>query len=72
MQQLNVIAGVAGFAAQSLLAALGSIQFASNVLFAWFVLHERVRSCAPVMCHFRHLQADLQSSHYGNPLHRVQ
>ena len=32
----------AGFAAQSLLAALGSIQFVSNVVFAWFVLHERV------------------------------
>lgn len=30
-----------GFAAQSLLAALGSIQFVSNVFFAWFVLHER-------------------------------
>ncbi|KAL3149128.1 hypothetical protein ABBQ32_001966 [Trebouxia sp. C0010 RCD-2024] len=30
-----------GFAAQSLLAALGSIQFVSNVVFAWFVLHER-------------------------------
>ena len=36
------IAACAGFAAQSLLAALGSIQFVSNVFFAWFVLHERV------------------------------
>ncbi|GFR43906.1 hypothetical protein Agub_g5040, partial [Astrephomene gubernaculifera] len=31
-----------GFAAQSLLAALGSIQFVSNVIFASFVLHERI------------------------------
>ena len=31
-----------GFAAQSLLAALGSIQFVSNVIFASMVLHEKV------------------------------
>ncbi|KXZ52720.1 hypothetical protein GPECTOR_8g114 [Gonium pectorale] len=31
-----------GFAAQSLLAALGSIQFVSNVIFASFVLHEPI------------------------------
>ncbi|GLC43081.1 hypothetical protein PLESTB_000865100 [Pleodorina starrii] len=31
-----------GFAAQSLLAALGSIQFVSNVVFAYFVLHEPI------------------------------
>lgn len=31
-----------GFAAQSLLAALGSIQFVSNVIFAYFVLHEQI------------------------------
>ncbi|KAG2439261.1 hypothetical protein HXX76_004622 [Chlamydomonas incerta] len=31
-----------GFAAQSLLAALGSIQFVSNVIFAYFVLHEPI------------------------------
>ena len=31
-----------GFAAQSLLAALGSVQFVSNVVFARFVLGERV------------------------------
>lgn len=31
-----------GFAAQSLLAALGSIQFVSNVVFGWLVLHEQV------------------------------
>lgn len=37
---------VAGFAAQSLLAALGSIQFVSNVFFAWFVLKEKVSCCA--------------------------
>ena len=34
----------AGFAAQSLLAALGSIQFVTNVIFAKYLLHERVRS----------------------------
>lgn len=33
----------AGFAAQSLLSALGSVQFVSNVFFAKFVLHEKVR-----------------------------
>ena len=33
----------AGFAAQSILAALGSVQFVSNVLFAWLVLQEKVR-----------------------------
>ena len=33
----------AGFAAQSILAALGSVQFVSNVVFAWFVLQEAVR-----------------------------
>ncbi len=33
----------AGFAAQSLLAALGSIQFVSNVFFASAVLGEKVR-----------------------------
>ncbi len=43
VQRLTMIATIAGFAAQSLLAALGSIQFVSNVFFAWFVLHERVR-----------------------------
>ena len=32
----------AAFAAQSLLAALGSVQFVSNVFFAYFVLHEKV------------------------------
>ena len=32
----------AGFAAQSILAALGSVQFVSNVLFAWLVLQEKV------------------------------
>lgn len=32
-----------GFAAQSILAALGSVQFVSNVVFAWFVLQEKVR-----------------------------
>lgn len=32
----------AGFAAQSLLAALGSVQFVSNVFFASFVLKEQV------------------------------
>ena len=32
----------AGFAAQSLLAALGSVQFVSNVFFASFVLKEKV------------------------------
>jgi drug/metabolite transporter (DMT)-like permease len=31
-----------GFAAQSLLAALGSVQFLSNVVFARFVLHEAI------------------------------
>jgi magnesium transporter len=31
-----------GFAAQSLLAALGSVQFVSNVFFARFVLHEAI------------------------------
>ncbi|GLI58597.1 hypothetical protein VaNZ11_000325 [Volvox africanus] len=31
-----------GFAAQSLLAALGSVQFVSNVIFAYFVLHEPI------------------------------
>eukprot|EP00884_Botryococcus_braunii_P007041 jgi/Botrbrau1/16338/Bobra.0345s0002.1 len=31
-----------GFAAQSLLAALGSVQFISNVIFASLVLHEQV------------------------------
>ncbi len=39
---LLVVACRAGFAAQSLLAALGSIQFVSNVIFAYFVLHEQV------------------------------
>lgn len=61
----------AGFAAQSLLAALGSIQFVSNVIFAWFVLHERVRVYAghcqcSCLCHttcvtctgMYHVQAD--------------
>ncbi|MCO5565180.1 hypothetical protein L7F22_018853 [Adiantum nelumboides] len=33
-----------GYAAQSLLASLGSIQFISNVGFAYFVLHEKVAS----------------------------
>ncbi|KAI5077899.1 hypothetical protein GOP47_0007723 [Adiantum capillus-veneris] len=33
-----------GYAAQSLLASLGSIQFISNVGFAYFVLHEKVTS----------------------------
>ena len=32
----------AAFAAQSLLAALGSVQFVSNVFFAYFVLQEKV------------------------------
>ena len=32
----------AGFAAQSLLAALGSVQFVTNVIFAHYLLHERV------------------------------
>jgi len=31
-----------GYAAQSLLAALGSVQFISNVAFAYFVLEEKV------------------------------
>ncbi|XP_022935247.1 probable magnesium transporter NIPA8 isoform X2 [Cucurbita moschata] len=31
-----------GYAAQSLLAALGSVQFVSNIAFAYFVLHEMV------------------------------
>ncbi|KAK7267116.1 hypothetical protein RIF29_19780 [Crotalaria pallida] len=31
-----------GYAAQSLLAALGSVQFVSNIAFAYFVLHKRV------------------------------
>lgn len=43
VQELSCVCFHAGFAAQSLLAALGSIQFVSNVVFAWFVLHERVR-----------------------------
>jgi hypothetical protein len=46
---LKVIAMLmgAGFAAQSLLAALGSVQFVSNVFFASFVLKEKVSSdCA--------------------------
>ena len=48
-----MIATIAGFAAQSLLAALGSIQFVSNVFFAWFVLHERVCLLATLLhvCH---------------------
>jgi hypothetical protein len=33
----------AGYAAQSLLAALGSVQFVSNVFFASLVLKEKVR-----------------------------
>ena len=33
---------LAGFAAQSLLAALGSIQFVTNVIFASTVLKEKV------------------------------
>jgi hypothetical protein len=38
----------AGYAAQSLLAALGCVQFVSNVFFASFVLKEQVRgSCSP-------------------------
>lgn len=41
-QALTYNSDDAGFAAQSLLAALGSVQFVSNVFFAWFVLHERV------------------------------
>lgn len=32
----------AAFAAQSLLSALGSVQFVSNVIFASFVLKEKV------------------------------
>jgi hypothetical protein len=53
MQRLTMIATIAGFAAQSLLAALGSIQFVSNVFFAWFVLHERVCLLATLLhvCH---------------------
>lgn len=31
-----------GYAAQSILAAIGCIQFCSNVLFAWLVLKETV------------------------------
>ena len=42
MHRPTMTVSTAGFAAQSLLAALGSIQFVSNVFFAWFVLHERV------------------------------
>lgn len=42
-----------GFAAQSLLAALGSIQFVSNVLFGWLVLHEQV-CFMPTMLSCRH------------------
>ena len=37
----------AAFAAQSLLAALGSVQFVSNVFFAYFVLHEKVSVSPP-------------------------
>jgi hypothetical protein len=33
---------LAGYAAQSLLAAIGCVQFVSNVLFASFVLKEKV------------------------------
>jgi hypothetical protein len=33
---------IAGYAAQSLLAAIGCVQFVSNVLFASFVLKEKV------------------------------
>lgn len=36
----------AGYAAQSLLAAIGCVQFVSNVLFASFVLKEQVRPTA--------------------------
>ena len=44
----------AGFAAQSLLAALGSIQFVSNVFFASTVLGEKVRgSCPPGFLHLQ-------------------
>eukprot|EP01104_Vermistella_antarctica_P011441 TRINITY_DN3197_c0_g3_i1.p1 TRINITY_DN3197_c0_g3~~TRINITY_DN3197_c0_g3_i1.p1 ORF type:complete len:575 (+),score=94.13 TRINITY_DN3197_c0_g3_i1:222-1946(+) len=39
----NILNFVAfSFAAQTLLAAVGSIQFVSNLLFAWMVLHERI------------------------------
>jgi hypothetical protein len=34
----------AGYAAQSLLAAIGCVQFVSNVLFAKFVLKEKVNN----------------------------
>lgn len=49
VQELSYVCVHAGFAAQSLLAALGSIQFVSNVVFAWFVLHERVRMHAETL-----------------------
>ena len=39
-------ASAAGFAAQSILAALGSVQFVSNVIFAWLVLQEKVMVAA--------------------------
>ena len=54
-QALTHISDDAGFAAQSLLAALGSVQFVSNVFFAWFVLHERV-------CQFPCIQAAMHSA----------
>ena len=47
----------AAFAAQSLLAALGSVQFVSNVFFAYFVLHEKVSiDLSTAACH--HLCAE--------------
>ena len=43
VQRCQILNFSAGFAAQSLLAALGSIQFVSNVFFASAVLGEKVR-----------------------------
>ncbi len=45
-----VLALPAGYAAQSLLAALGSVQFVSNVFFASFVLKEQVSHRAHMLC----------------------
>nr|KAJ0189748.1 hypothetical protein LSAT_V11C800445610 [Lactuca sativa] len=46
-----------GYAAQSLLAALGSIQFVSNIAFSYFVLQKTVTSisCHNFYCSWKHL-----------------
>lgn len=68
-----------GYAAQSLLAALGSIQFVSNIAFSYFVLQKTVTSisCHNFYCSWKHLpccfwQSPITCLHTGAVGRKVQ